>query len=135
MWIVVNYGDEKKIAFEIEGDESLHDVMRVLHFVYHFPKKFSITFNNKPVPDVPGPLLDIDIIKNRPPEQSDLIELKVAIVSNGENKGPDGPVQQTEDISIGRYFKRDDKKSPSSINQSLSRKSNKSANVKLTPKA
>ena len=36
MWIVIIHAD-KKLAFEITGEETLRDIKRVLQMVYNFP--------------------------------------------------------------------------------------------------
>lgn len=125
MWIVVNYGDSKKLALEIVGDETVHDIMRVLHLVYHFPKRVQLTYKDHIISEKQGPILNIDQIKDRPEEEADLIELKISkgTLNDPNEKGPTGEVNQDADISVGRYFKNNDKLSPSSINQSLSKRS------------
>lgn len=125
MWIVINYGDSKKLAFEIAGDETVHDIMRVLHYIYHFPKRVQLTYKDHIISEKQGPILNIDQIKDRPEEEADLIELKISkgTLNDPNEKGPTGEVSQDTDISVGRYFKKNDKLSPSSINMSLSNRS------------
>ena len=112
--------------------KTINDIKRILHFVYHFPKKVELNYHDILITDKTGSLLKIDAIKKRPEEDKDLIELTIFKYSyDSEEKGLEGAVNQDIDISIGRPFKRPEIHTPSSsVYLSFSR-SNKT-NIKIS---
>ena len=128
MWIVIIHAD-KKLAFEITGEETLRDIKRVLQMVYNFPKQFSFHFQSRNLQEYQGTIGELLEERN---DSNCLIEFRVSnISSDQEHKGPVGPVAQDKDISIGRYFKKEDPLSPSSVTQSLkTSKSSKAPSLK-----